>query len=79
MLGELTARCSHAPGPIAAVFALIIVASVIPVVRGTERRGFLFFQPGVEVYLGRWAMLVRLTRKAKCRTVQLPVVCGGGD
>ncbi|KAK9826373.1 hypothetical protein WJX81_004551 [Elliptochloris bilobata] len=46
-----------APGPIAAVFAIIIVASIVPVVRGTERRGFLFFQPGAEIYLGRWAML----------------------
>lgn len=52
------------------------MASVIPVVRGTERRGFLFFQPGVEVYLGRWAMLVRFARKAVWCMVQLPVVCG---
>jgi len=46
-----------APGPIAAVFLLIIVASVVPVVRGAERREFLFFKPGAEVYLGRLAML----------------------
>lgn len=50
----------HATGPVAAVFALIIVASIVPVLRGAERRSFLFFTSGAEVYLGRWAMLVRV-------------------
>ena len=42
------------------MFALITVASIIPVLRGAERRSFLFFTSGAEVYLGRWAMLVRV-------------------
>ena len=44
------------------MFALIIVASIVPVLRGAERRSFLFFTSGAEVYLGRWAMLVRVAQ-----------------
>ena len=52
----------NATGPVAAVFALIIVASIVPVLRGAERRSFLFFTSGAEIYLGRWAMLVRVAQ-----------------
>lgn len=62
-------------GPIACVFALITVASIIPVVRGAERRSFLFFKSGLEVYLGRWAMLVRTV----CTHIRTMFILHGGE
>ena len=67
-------------GQIAVVFALIIVASIVPVLRGAPRRSFLFFTPGAEVYLGRWAMLVRVRvvhtfRCAEAHDMQKRTIC----
>jgi len=51
------------------------VASIIPVVRGAERRSFLFFKSGLEVYLGRWAMLVRTV----CTHIRTMFILYGGE
>jgi len=45
------------PQPVFAVFALIAVGTLVPILRGTERRDFLFFKADAEVILGRFAMM----------------------
>ena len=42
-----------APGPIAAISALFIVASIIPIVRGVPRRGNSIFTADAELWNGR--------------------------
>lgn len=46
-----------APGPIAATFALWIVATMVPILRGVPRRGNAVFSSGAEILNGRVAML----------------------
>ena len=46
-----------APGPIAATFALWIVASMVPILRGVPRKGNAVFTPGREIINGRVAMM----------------------
>ena len=45
------------PGPIAATFFVWIVATLVPILRGTPRRGNAIFTPGRELINGRIAML----------------------
>lgn len=45
------------PQPVFAVFALIAVGTLVPILRGVERRDFLFFKADAEVILGRFAMM----------------------
>lgn len=46
-----------APGPIAATFALWIVASLVPILRGAPRKGNAVFTSGGEILGGRIAMM----------------------
>lgn len=46
-----------APGPIAATFALWIVASLVPILRGEPRKGNFIFTSGRELINGRVAMM----------------------
>lgn len=46
-----------APGPIAATFAIWIVASLVPILRGVPRRGNAVFTSGREIIFGRIAMM----------------------
>lgn len=60
ILGELTTgrnvfqQVAHAPGKVASVFLLFIVATLIPIIRGVPRRGNAIFTPDAELVNGRW-------------------------
>lgn len=45
------------PQPVFAVFALIAVGTLVPILRGTERKDFGPFKADAEVILGRLAMI----------------------
>lgn len=45
------------PQPVAAVFAILTVATLVPIVRGYPRKDFGPFKADAEVILGRFAML----------------------
>lgn len=50
-------QAQAAPGPIAAISILFIVASIIPIVRGVPRKGNSIFTADAELWNGRLAML----------------------
>ena len=50
-------QVSSAPLPIAALFLTIIVATAVPVLKGTPRKGNALFSSNAELINGRLAML----------------------
>ncbi|KAK9789762.1 hypothetical protein WJX73_003870 [Symbiochloris irregularis] len=54
-------QVQHAPGLVASIFVLFIVATLVPTVRGVPRKSFSFFTADAELVNGRVAMVAFFT------------------